>query len=113
MPGMIMTELMRSMSQQELKSFGLIDEHGNHIQHENFKTPAQGASTTVLACVAPQLENHGGLYLNDCHICEVGDAKEINQIALSRQPVHKVADYAVDEASADRLWEISEKSIKA
>ena len=37
------------------------DEAGNLLP--SFKTPEQGASTTVWACVAPELEGIGGLYL--------------------------------------------------
>ena len=31
-----------------------------------FKTPEQGAATSVWAATAPELEEHGGAYLEDC-----------------------------------------------
>ena len=41
-----------------------MDEDG-HV-NERFKTPEQGASTSVWAAVAPELEGIGGLYLENC-----------------------------------------------
>jgi NAD(P)-dependent dehydrogenase (short-subunit alcohol dehydrogenase family) len=38
--------------------------------HELFKTPQQGASTSVWAAVALELEGRGGNYLEDCKISQ-------------------------------------------
>ena len=86
-------------------------EDGSKGDHPNLKTVEQGASTTVLAVVAPELENRGGLYLNDCKIAEVSDVKTITAEMSKFEFPDLVADYAVDEVSADRLWDISEKAI--
>ena len=112
MPGYILTELQRSLPLEIKKQQGMIKEDGskNH-DPSKMKTPEQGAATTIYACVAPELENRGGLYLNDCHICTVSDAQAIMAGIAKFEFLDLVADYAVNEAAADRLWEISEKSI--
>ena len=111
MPGVILTELGRHLPEEQMKQFGMLNEDGSKSTNSKFKTPEQGASTTIFACVAPELENRGGLYLNDCHICRVGDAKEIQAAMGDFNFPDVVADYAVDEASADKLWQISEKTV--
>ena len=50
----------------------------------------QGAATTVYCCVAPELENIGGLYFNNCCHCPPSAA-------------------GTDDALAKALWDISER----
>ena len=111
MPGVILTELGRHLPTDQVKQFGMVNDDGSKSNDPKFKTPEQGAATTIFACVAPELENRGGLYLNDCHICRVGDVQEINAAMATFYFPDVVADYAVDEASAEKLWQISEKAI--
>jgi hypothetical protein len=73
-----------------------MDEAGNLAP--GFKTPEQGASTSVWAVLGPELEGLGGLYLENC-----GEAGPWSADA----PFAGVMDYALDPASADRLWELS------
>jgi NAD(P)-dependent dehydrogenase (short-subunit alcohol dehydrogenase family) len=58
-----------------------------------------GAATTVWAATAPELVDHGGAYLLDCHVAEPGDS-EVMSAAL-------VAPWACDPEQAARLWELS------
>ena len=110
MPGYIITELQRSIPLEVRKQYGMAKEDGSKNYNPAInKTVEEGAATTIFACVAPELENRGGLYLNDCHICSVSDAKTIATAMSKMQYLDLVADYAVNEAAADRLWEISEK----
>ena len=109
MPGVILTDITRTLTLEEKKSYGLAKEDGSPSDNPKFKNAAQGAATTVLACVAPELENRGGLYLNDCKIADVTNVKEVME--KMRDFPDLVADYAVDEAAADRLWEISKKAV--
>ena len=99
MPGGIMTPLQRYLPKEEMVAMGWMDAEGN--VREGFKTPEQGASTSVWAAVGEELEGIGGLYLEDCK--EAGPwTKE--------DPVHGVMPHALDPESADRLWALSEET---
>lgn len=96
MPGAIMTPLQRHMSHDELRELGWIDEKGAVSQ--SFKTAEQGAATSVWAAVAPEFEQVGGFYLEDC-----GQALAWEEAS----PWKGVQPHAIDKASAARLWELS------
>jgi NAD(P)-dependent dehydrogenase (short-subunit alcohol dehydrogenase family) len=96
-PGGIMTPLQRHLSREEMQASGWLDEDGNVIV--KFKTPEQGAATSVWAATSPQLEGMGGVYCADCDIANVVD---------SIQPGGGgVIAHAVDPDQAARLWEAS------
>ena len=63
-PGGIMTPLQRYLDQEEMVAMGWMDAEGN--VREGFKTPEQGAATSIWAAVGEELEGVGGLYLEDC-----------------------------------------------
>lgn len=94
-PGGILTPLQRHLPREEMVAFGWIDEQGNPL-NPGFKTPEQGAATQVWAATSPQLEGEGGVFLEDCEVAE-----------LSTDDAPGVRPYAVDPASAARLWTIS------
>ncbi|HEY2179518.1 MAG TPA: oxidoreductase [Caulobacteraceae bacterium] len=96
MPGGIMTPLQRHLTREEMIGLGWMDEAGT--VREGFKTPSQGASTSVWAALGPELEGTGGLYLENCAQAEAWSAET---------PWAGVMPYALDPASADRLWELS------
>lgn len=102
MPGGIMTPLQRHLTQEEMATLGWLDEDGK--AREGFKTPEQGASTSVWAAVAEELEGEGGLYLEDCSVALPWTPDK---------PHHGVMDYAQDPEAADRLWTISEQTVGA
>ncbi|MEM6805463.1 MAG: SDR family NAD(P)-dependent oxidoreductase, partial [Bacteroidota bacterium] len=58
-PGGIKTPLQRHLTMEEQIAMGWFDKDGN--PHEMFKTPEQGASTTVWCATSPQLEGMGGV----------------------------------------------------
>jgi NAD(P)-dependent dehydrogenase (short-subunit alcohol dehydrogenase family) len=66
-----------------------------------FKTPEQGAATTILVATSPQLEGIGGRYFEDCNEAPVIAAE------LSPSAGSGVASYALDSANAERLWALS------
>jgi NAD(P)-dependent dehydrogenase (short-subunit alcohol dehydrogenase family) len=68
-----------------------------------FKTPAQGAATSVLCAVSPLLDGVGGRYFEDCNEAPVVDTGGADV------PASGVASYAVDAESARRLWEVSQQ----
>ena len=98
MPGGIMTPLQRYLPKEEMVAMGWMDEEGN--VREGFKTPEQGASTSVWAAVGEELEGIGGLYLEDCAEAPPWSADN---------PMKGVMPYAIDPEAADRLWALSEE----
>jgi len=96
MPGGIMTPLQRHLPLEEQKAMGWIDDDGK--VRDGFKTPQQGASTSVWAAVGAELDDAGGLYLEDL------------AQAVPWSPEHPwsgVMPYALDPEAADRLWTLS------
>ena len=100
MPGGIITPLQRQLSREEQIGFGWIDENG--VPNPRMKTPEEGAATSVWAAVGPELEGVGGKYLENC--AEAGPWTEA-------EPWSGVLPYAIDPASAERLWAWSENEI--
>jgi hypothetical protein len=77
---------------------GWVDEDGNGVDL-SFKTAEQGAATQAWAATSPQLAEMGGVYCEDCDIAPLVDGS--HAIPGGVQP------YAIDDASADRLWDAS------
>jgi NAD(P)-dependent dehydrogenase (short-subunit alcohol dehydrogenase family) len=102
MPGGIMTPLQRHMSLEEQQAMGWIDETGK--VRDGFKTPEQGASTSVWAAVGEELEGAGGLYLENCAQAEPW-SKEAAWAG--------VMDHALDPEAAERLWALSQETTGA
>jgi NAD(P)-dependent dehydrogenase (short-subunit alcohol dehydrogenase family) len=98
-PGGIMTPLQRHLSRAEMVERGWMDEAGTMLVE--FKTPEQGAATTVWAATSPQLAGLGGLYLEDCDVAELSP-EDAGGLAASG-----VRRYAVDPGQAERLWTLS------
>jgi NAD(P)-dependent dehydrogenase (short-subunit alcohol dehydrogenase family) len=97
MPGGIETNLQRHVDPEYMARARA--QGGGRIR---FKSVEQGAATSVLLAVSPQLEGVGGRYFEDCNEAEV----------LMRRPegpyaMRGVAWYALDAALAERLWEES------
>jgi NAD(P)-dependent dehydrogenase (short-subunit alcohol dehydrogenase family) len=70
-PGAIATDLLRHVSDEQ-KS----DWDKNEFLASYWKSPAQGAATSVWAAVARELEGRGGRYLDDCQIAQPADPSE-------------------------------------
>jgi NAD(P)-dependent dehydrogenase (short-subunit alcohol dehydrogenase family) len=66
-----------------------------------FKTLEQGASTSIVAAVSPQLQNIGGRYFENCNEAPVVDVSGPEVLRAG------VAAYALDPGNAERLWEQS------
>lgn len=98
-PGKIITGLQRDLPRSEQVELGWIDPYGKIIG-DDFKTSEQGAATGLWAATAPALDGRGGLYLEDCdvtHVAEPGDSIDDGG----------VKPYAIDAASAERLWQLT------
>ncbi|MGW7422775.1 SDR family NAD(P)-dependent oxidoreductase [Streptomyces sp. NPDC054813] len=96
-PGGIMTPLQRHIPREEMLERGWIDEQGNVLNPQGFKTPPQGAATQTWAATSPQLTGMGGVYLEDCDIAEP---------AVEGEPTG-VKAWATDPDQAARLWDLS------
>ncbi len=95
-PGIVATSLARHMTAEDFESLNRVPRTGRDKPArrldvtKDFATPDRGAATQVWAAVSSDLDDVGGVYLSDC------------QIAAA-------APYAVDEARALELWELSEQ----
>lgn len=113
MPGAIRTRLTRNLTEAEFRARGWIDAEGNDLR-EGWKSPEQGAATTIWAAVAPELGGVSGKYLEDCAIATPllqadqplgGHYDPHGQLRGHYQP------YALDPENAERLWTLSERLI--
>jgi hypothetical protein len=102
MPGGIRTPLQRHLPVEEMIAFGWIDAEGN--VNPRFKSTEQGASTSVWAALAPELEGVGGLYLENCAQAEPW---------TEANPFDGVLPHALDPEGAERLWAVSEETTGA
>jgi NAD(P)-dependent dehydrogenase (short-subunit alcohol dehydrogenase family) len=97
-PGAILTPLGRHLGADDLEKVMVRDEHGELVLPE-FKTPEQGAATSVWAATATELEEHGGRYLEDVAVAEIAGDDEVRAAESIG-----VKAYAQDPAAAARLW---------
>ncbi len=96
-PGGIMTGLQKFLPEEEMRALGWLKADGTPL--DIFKSPEQGASTSVWAATAPALKGHGGLYLEDC------------KQGLPADPSNRASGFSphiADPAQAERLWQVSE-----
>lgn len=93
-PGGIMTNLQRHLPREEQVAMGWISDDG--VLNPLFKTPAQGAATSVWAATSPQLAGRGGQYCEDCDIARLWQEGMAGWSG--------VRAHAIDPATADRLW---------
>jgi len=105
MPGGIMTGLQKFVPQEDQIKRGWIDKDGN--VNPLFKTVEQGASTTIWAAVAEELENRGGLYLEDCQLSVLRESRE----ECMKHFGGHIA-YCVNSETAEKLWNLTENLLE-
>lgn len=88
-PGAVLTETARK----------LLDAQPSAASRFQWKTPAQGAATSVWAGFAADAKDVGGRYCEDCHVAEVNDDPTSAQ---------GVRSYALDRGHARAFWESTE-----
>ena len=105
-PGGIMTPLQRHLDLEEMVALGWLGKDGqpSEMAAAMFKTPSQGATTTLWAATSPQLDNIGGVYCENC------DVAAMQQEGSAARYIG-VAPWAVDTEQAERLWTLSEKAV--
>ncbi|MGZ3492756.1 MAG: oxidoreductase [Gemmatimonadaceae bacterium] len=94
-PGAVITELMRSMSEEEVASAV-----ARARDVGTFKNTEQGAATSIWCATSSQLDGMGGVYCEDCDIAEAVPADFPEQ--------RGVRPWATDPSLAERLWTMSE-----
>ena len=107
-PGGIRTELVRHMDPTVLQT--MVDRiNADHAARGeppySWKTIPQGAATSVWAGIVASAEDVGGRYCEDCHVSQVVEDQNLNDIREGVRP------YALDPEAAKALWALSEKMV--
>jgi NAD(P)-dependent dehydrogenase (short-subunit alcohol dehydrogenase family) len=97
-PGGIATGLQRNFSAKQRESLDAAAAAGLF----EYKTVEQGASTSIVAAVAPEFARTGGHYLDDSR-----EAYPVPDDADLAHHPHGVKQWARDPAIAKRLWQVS------
>jgi NAD(P)-dependent dehydrogenase (short-subunit alcohol dehydrogenase family) len=97
-PGGVKTGLQRNFSQWQRDSLDAAEASGVFT----YKTIGQGAATTLTAAVAPEFEQTGGHYLDDCR-----EAYTVPNDADLSAHSHGVKEWALDPGAARELWAVS------
>ena len=100
-PGVIHTELGRYMTDETMAS--LISRLSESPAAMAWKSPEQGAATSVWAATSSLLDGRGGEYCEDCNVSAVVADGELNEGGVVAR--------AVDPARAATLWALSEKLV--
>ena len=101
MPGAIASNFMRNVTPEMMER--LQREFRVDGEPPTFKTPQQGAATSVLLATSPLLRGIGGRYFENCN--------EAKPVTNNNGYGSGVAPYALDRANAERLWEESMRLI--
>ena len=104
-PGGIFTPLQRHLPDEEMVALGWKNPDGSIPPRIEamFKTPEQGASTSVWAATSPKLHAMGGVYCEDCDIAKLAN-EDSNRWEHARE-------WICDDEKAEKLWEISEQML--
>ncbi|MEW2272897.1 SDR family NAD(P)-dependent oxidoreductase [Streptomyces sp. SID685] len=103
-PGGVATGLQRNFTPEQRESLDAAEAAGVFT----YKTVEQGAATTVVAAVAPEFARTGGHYLDDAQ-----EAYTVPDDADLAQHPHGVKQWALDPATAERLWTVSTDLLRA
>jgi NAD(P)-dependent dehydrogenase (short-subunit alcohol dehydrogenase family) len=105
-PGGIMTNLQRHLDDTQLDFVGARNQSGEILAvPPGYKTPEQGAATSVLLAASPLLEGVTGRYFEDLQEAAVTDQPRTGGSGLAR--------YAADEDSAERMWAVTLEALRA
>jgi NAD(P)-dependent dehydrogenase (short-subunit alcohol dehydrogenase family) len=96
-PGYIHTNLQRHLDDATMRAVGAMDDEGNILTPDYYKTPEQGAATSVLLAASPLLDGVTGRFFSDNQEAEV--------VQGGPDVTAGVAAWSVDQAAADRLWD--------
>jgi len=97
-PGGVATGLQRNFTPEQKESLDAAEAAGVFA----YKTVEQGAATSIVAAVAPEFAHTGGHYLDDAQ-----EAYTVPDDADLAHHPHGVKEWALDPATARRLWTVS------
>lgn len=110
------TNLGRHLTFEDMVAIGVLNPDGTpneaaaEAMKKTQKTTAQAAATTVWAATNPQLENIGGVYLEDAEIANYNPDLYDSEAGRSNPAgIKGVAPFAMDEDLAHKLWTLSEE----
>lgn len=97
-PGSILGPLARHLSAEELALFDAVNGDGTPVidPARDMKTPQQGAATIVWCATAPELDQIGGVYCENCDIASVESEAPFG-----------IRPFAIDPEIAESLWRTS------
>ncbi len=100
-PGGIFTPLQRHLPDEEMVALGWKNADGSipPAIEAMFKTPEQGAATTVWAATSDKLAEIGGVYCEDVDVATLANKD-------SKRWEH-VREWACDPEKAEKLWQMS------
>lgn len=101
-PGGIFTPLQRHLPDQEMVALGWKNADGTipEAVHRMFKTPEQGAATSLWAATSPKLDGLGGVYCEDTDIAPLANEQS--------QRWEHAREWICNDESAEKLWAMSE-----
>ncbi|MFC4333232.1 SDR family NAD(P)-dependent oxidoreductase [Streptomyces andamanensis] len=102
-PGGVATGLQRNFTARQKESLDAAEAAGVFT----YKTVEQGAATSMVAAVAPEFARSGGHYLDDGR-----EAYTVTNDADLAQHPHGVKEWALDPATAERLWTVSAELLR-
>jgi NAD(P)-dependent dehydrogenase (short-subunit alcohol dehydrogenase family) len=102
-PGGIFTPLQRHLPKEEMIALGWLGEDGepSELARQGFKSVEQGCATTLWSATSASLDGKAGVYCEDCDIAAPTDPES------PTARFKGVNAHACDDASAERLWDIS------
>ncbi|MEV5892513.1 SDR family NAD(P)-dependent oxidoreductase [Nonomuraea fuscirosea] len=105
-PGYIHTRLQRHLDEATMRAAGAMDDEGNLVTPDYYKTPEQGAATSVLLAASPLLDGVTGRYFSS-------DNQEAEVVPGGPGVTDGVAAWSVDPVAADRLWNYAHEALAA
>ena len=104
-PGGIFTPLQRHLPNEEMVVLGWKNDDGSPSEGAAnfFKTPLQGAGTSLWCATSPALDGIGGVYCEDCDIAHL--------VADDDPKPFGVRGWAVDRDLAARLWQVTTETL--
>ncbi|AWW35933.1 SDR family NAD(P)-dependent oxidoreductase [Streptomyces cadmiisoli] len=103
-PGYILTNLQRHLDDDTMRAFGVMDDEGNLTPLPYYKTPAQGAATSVLLAASPLVKGVTGRYFED--------NQEARVVEIDDEGPGGVARHALDRHAAERLWAYAADAVR-
>jgi NAD(P)-dependent dehydrogenase (short-subunit alcohol dehydrogenase family) len=97
-PGRIHTALQRHLTASAMRELGAMDDDGNLLHPDGYKTPEQGAAASVLLVASPLVAGVSGRYIDE----------DMQPAAVTEG----VAAWAVDPDAAERLWKLAGAAVE-